>query len=606
MQNLTFESFGLHPEILKAVVDAGFTEPSPVQAEAIPLVLSGNDIVAQAQTGTGKTAAFGLSTMSMIDPTQNKVQILVITPTRELATQVSDELYSLGRFRGVKTVTIYGGSSYSRQIGLIEKGASVVVATPGRMLDLLKNDKLYNFSPAIIVLDEADEMLDMGFLEDIEEIFTYLPKVRQTLLFSATMPDPIKRLASKILNDPKFVSVTPKDHTTNEDIEQLYYVINEYERDDAMIRLLDALEPEKSIVFCRTKKEVDRLSTQLMAVGYAAKGLHGDMEQNQRESVIKAFRGSQIEILVATDVAARGLNVADISHVFNYHMPFDPESYVHRIGRTGRAGKKGTAITLVTPIEFHSMQRIGKKVGSKIEQRIVPSLNEVKENKLTKMALAIKNAELNDNAAKLLTILEEEMDIAQIALKLLSNLLAENNPVGPDKIGLDKKTLENVVRNIEERGGDRGGRGGGYRGGSRDGGRGRSGGGSSGGGYRGNSGSRDGGGSRDSRDGGGYKGNRDSGSRDSRPPRSDAPRSDSRDSRPPRAPSSDRGESRNPFAREASSTRDSRDSRPPRAPRSDAPRSDSRDSRPPRGEGTASRAPKAAPRNAYKKEEGRD
>lgn len=590
MQNQTFESFGLHPDILKAVVDAGFKEPSPVQSEAIPLVLAGNDIVAQAQTGTGKTAAFGLSTMSMIDPNQSKVQILVITPTRELATQVSDELYSLGRFRGVKTVTIYGGSSYSRQIGLIEKGASVVVATPGRMLDLLKNDKLYNFAPAIVVLDEADEMLDMGFLEDIEEIFTYLPKVRQTLLFSATMPDPIKRLASKILNDPKFVSVTPKDHTTNEDIEQLYYVINEYERDDAMIRLLDALEPEKSIVFCRTKKEVDRLSTQLMAVGYAAKGLHGDMEQNQRESVIKAFRGSQIEILVATDVAARGLNVADISHVFNYHMPFDPESYVHRIGRTGRAGKKGTAITLVTPIEFHSMQRIGKKVGSKIEQRIVPSLNEVKDSKLIKMALDVKNAPLNDNAVKLLKILEEEMDMAQIVLKLLSNLLTENNPAGPDKIGLDKKTIETVVRNIEERGGDRGGRGGGYRGNSSS--RGRSGGGaSSGGGYRGNS---------SSRDGGGYKGTRDSGSRDSRPPRSDAPRSDSRDSRPPRAPSSDRGESRNPFAREASSPRDSRDSRPPRAPRSDAPRSSA-----PRGE-AESRAPKAAPRNAYKKEEGRD
>jgi len=578
----TFESFGLHQDILKAITEAGFTEPSPVQTEAIPLVLAGNDIVAQAQTGTGKTAAFGLPTMSMIDAHLNKVQLLVITPTRELATQVSDELYSLGRFCGIKTVTIYGGSSYSRQIGLIEKGASVIVATPGRMLDLLKNDRLPGFSPKMVVLDEADEMLDMGFLEDIEEIFTYLPKERQTLLFSATMPDPIKRLASKILHEPKFVSITPKDHTTNEDIEQLYYVINEYERDDAMIRLLDALEPEKSIVFCRTKKEVDRLSTQLMAVGYAAKGLHGDMEQNQRESVIKAFRSSQIEILVATDVAARGLNVADITHVFNYHMPFDPESYVHRIGRTGRAGKKGTAITLVTPIEFHSMQRIGKKVGSKMEHRMVPSLRDVKENKLVKIADEIKNAELNENASKLLLILEEEMDMSQIALKLLSNLLKENTPVGPDKIGLDKKTLENVVRNIEERDNSRGGRGG-YRG-SRDGRssgyRGNSGGSRDGGGYRG---SRDGG----SRDGGGYKGSRDSGSRDSRPPRGDAPR----------------GESRNPFAKEGSNSapreggykgnRDSGDSRPPRAPRADrpsAPRSD------------AGRAPRSAPRNAYKKD----
>lgn len=536
MQHTTFETFGLHQDILKAVKEAGFTEPSPVQSEAIPLVLAGHDIVAQAQTGTGKTAAFGLSSMSMIDPSQNRVQILVVTPTRELATQVSDELYALGRFRGVKTVTIYGGSSYSRQIGLIEKGASVIVATPGRMLDLLKNDRLGKFAPEIIVLDEADEMLDMGFLEDIEEIFTYLPKVRQTLLFSATMPDPIKRLASKILNEPKFVSVTPKDHTTNEDIEQQYYVINEYERDNAMIRLLDALEPEKSIVFCRTKKEVDRLSTQLMAIGYAAKGLHGDMEQNQRESVIKAFRSSQIEILVATDVAARGLNVADITHVFNYHMPFDPESYVHRIGRTGRAGKKGVAITLVTPIEFHSMQRIGKKVGSKIEHKIVPSLNDVKENKLSKMAEEIRNAELNDSAPKLLALLEEDMDMAQIALKLLSNLLKENTPVGPNKIGLDKKTLESVVRNIEERDNSRN-RGG--RGGNR-------------GGYRGNSG----GGSRDGGRGG-YRGNssREGGSRDDRPrsertPSSSKPQGSkegaSRDGRPPRTPRSDARPSGNP------------------------------------------------------------
>ena len=584
----TFESFGLHQDILKAVKEAGFTEPSPVQEQAIPLVLAGNDIVAQAQTGTGKTAAFGLPTMSMIDASHNKVQLLVITPTRELATQVSDELYSLGRFCGIKTVTIYGGSSYSRQIGLIEKGASVIVATPGRMLDLLKNGKLPGFSPKMVVLDEADEMLDMGFLEDIEEIFTYLPKERQTLLFSATMPDPIKKLATKILHDPKFVSVTPKDHTTNEDIEQLYYVINEHERDDAMVRLLDALEPEKSIVFCRTKKEVDRLSTQLMAVGYAAKGLHGDMEQNQRESVIKAFRSSQIELLVATDVAARGLNVADISHVFNYHMPFDPESYVHRIGRTGRAGKKGTAITLVTPIEFHSMQRIGKKVGSKIEHRIIPSLHDVKESKLSKIANDIRNATMNDSAVKLLAMLEEDMDMAQIALKLLSNLLKENAPVGPDKIGLDKKTLEHVVKSIEERENNRSGGRGGYRG-SRDGRRGGYRGSSSrdGGGYRGSNprdGSKEGGGyksasSRDGgKEGGGYKGNRDK-------------KEIGKDTRPPR---NDRGDNRNPFAKEASGSRDGRsDNRAPRPPRNDAPRA-------PKTEGSS--RPKSAPRNAYKKD----
>jgi len=469
----TFDKFNLDKDILKAVIDAGFREPSPVQDASIPLILEGNDIVAQAQTGTGKTAAFGLSTMSMIDPGEKRVQILVITPTRELATQVSDELFSLGKYRNIKTVTIYGGSSYNRQIGLIERGANVVVATPGRMLDLLKNGRLKNFTPKIVVLDEADEMLDMGFLEDIESILKFLPKERQTLLFSATMPEPIKRLAKRRLNDPKFVNITPKEHSTNEDIEQLYYVIEERERDNALIRLLDALEPVKSVIFCRTKKEVDRVSTQLMAIGYSAKGLHGDMEQNQRETVIRAFRSSQIEILVATDVAARGLNVADISHVFNFHMPFDPESYVHRIGRTGRAGKKGTAITLVNPMEYHSMQRIAKKVGTNIQFKMVPTLNDVQESQLKKMANEIEKAELDVNAQKILDILGDDINLSKISLKLISMLINKNSFKGPNKIGFDQKTLSNLVKRLDEKNSrdrNRGGRGrsGGYRGRNRN------------------------------------------------------------------------------------------------------------------------------------------
>lgn len=447
----TFDKFNLDKDVLKAVIEAGFREPSPVQEEAIPLILEGNDIVAQAQTGTGKTAAFGLPGISMINPNEKRVQILVITPTRELATQVSDELFTLGKFKNIKTVTIYGGSSYNRQIGLIEKGASVVVATPGRMLDLLKNDRLKNFTPQIVILDEADEMLDMGFLEDIENILKFLPEERQTLLFSATMPEPIKRLAKRRLNNPKFVSITPKDSTTNEDIEQLYYVIEERERDSALIRLLDSLEPTKSIVFCRTKKEVDRVSTTLMAIGYSAGGLHGDMEQNQRESVIKAFRNSQLEILVATDVAARGLNVSDISHVFNFHMPFDPESYVHRIGRTGRAGKKGTAITLVTPMEYHSMQRIAKKVGTNIKFKMVPTLSDVKESQLVKMAKEIENAPLHENSQKILDILGDDINLSKISLKLISMLINKNSLQGPNKIGFDQKTLSNLVKRLDER-----------------------------------------------------------------------------------------------------------------------------------------------------------
>lgn len=447
----TFESFNLHEQILRAVKDAGFREPSPIQKEAIPCILEGKDIVAQAQTGTGKTAAFSLPSLSKIDTNNKDVQILVITPTRELATQVSDEMYSLGRHRNIHTVTVYGGSSYSRQLKLIEKGSNVMVATPGRLLDLLKNDRLKRFEPSIVVLDEADEMLDMGFLEDIEAIFSYLPKSRQTMLFSATMPEPIKVLAKKILKEPTFISVTPQNITTNVDIEQHYYVIEEHERDDAVIRLLDALEPEKSIIFCRMKKEVDRLTTKLVATGFIAKGLHGDMAQTEREEVIKAFRNSGINILVATDVAARGLNIKDISHVFNYHIPFDPESYVHRIGRTGRAGQKGTAVTLLTPMEYTSLTRIAKTVGGKVEQRQVPSLLELKEAHLKKLAQKISTTQINETSIKILNALEKEVDLSQIASKAISLLMENNILEGPESIGVDKKRFESMVKRIKEK-----------------------------------------------------------------------------------------------------------------------------------------------------------
>ncbi len=444
----TFESFSLDAAIAKAVQEAGFKEPSPIQQQAIPLILEGHDMVAQAQTGTGKTAAFSLPALSKVDPSQKGVHILVITPTRELATQVSDEMYMLGRFKGFKTVTVYGGSSYTRQMKLIEAGASVVVATPGRMLDLLKNNRLKDFNPSIVILDEADEMLDMGFLDDIKEIFTYLPSSRQTMLFSATMPEPIKQLAKTILREPKFVSVTPANMTTNVDIEQCYYVIEEWERDDAVIRLLDTLDPDKAIMFCRTKKEVDMLTTKLTAAGFAVKGLHGDMEQPQREEVIKAFRFSNIDLLVATDVAARGLNVKEISHVINVHIPFDPESYVHRIGRTGRAGKKGMAITLCTPIEYNSIQRIGKKVGTTIEHRVLPTRGELQKSRLSNLARTITQAPLNENATAVLSALENDTDLANIALKAISLLLEQEKANGPEKIGLDEQTFAKVIKRL--------------------------------------------------------------------------------------------------------------------------------------------------------------
>jgi ATP-dependent RNA helicase DeaD len=287
----TFEDFGLNENILRGVKKAGFAVPSPIQQEAIPFILSGSDMIGQAQTGTGKTAAFGLAAMNNIQH-NGDIEMLIVAPTRELANQISDELFRLGKYANIQTVAVYGGQSYDRQLERIRRGAQVLVATPGRLLDLLSSRRIKNFHPTTVIIDEADEMLDMGFLEDIEKIFEYLPEKRQTLLFSATIPAPIKKLANKILTDPVFVSVSSKDET-NKDITQHYYVIEEHERDDATIRLIDSLEPQKAILFCRTKSEVDRLSTMLEARGFLAKGLHGDMAQRQREQVLKSFRAGR-------------------------------------------------------------------------------------------------------------------------------------------------------------------------------------------------------------------------------------------------------------------------------------------------------------------------
>ncbi len=482
---IMFDDLGLKQEILQSIKYAGFTVPSPIQAEAIPIVLQGRDMVGQAHTGTGKTAAFSLPALNNMKM-DGTVEMLVITPTRELATQVSDEIFKYGRNINAKTVTVYGGSSYTRQLDLINRGASVVVATPGRLLDILKRNMIKDFAPSIVVLDEADEMLDMGFLDDINEIFSYLPTNRQTLLFSATMPQPIKTLASRILNNPAFVSIT-KGETTNSDIEQLYYVIDEHERDDAIIRLMDSEITKKSIVFCRTKSEVDRLSNVLSNAGYLANGLHGDMEQRQRETVIKGFKSNSVKVLVATDVAARGIHVDNISHVFNYHIPFDPESYVHRIGRTGRAGTKGKAITLLTPLEFKELQRIKQKVGSTMNHAFVPSKNDLRVSTVETMVKTIEDQHIYDEAHKVLDRLKQDIDEETIMFKLISMILDKQDIKGPNNIGIAADRIDDILARAAQRGGGNRGRGGFSKGG--------------GGGYRGNksnsAGGSAGGGSRD-------------------------------------------------------------------------------------------------------------
>ncbi len=467
-QKVTFDSFGFGKEISTGIKRAGFKVASPIQAMAIPLVQAGEDIIAQAHTGTGKTAAFGLPIMDMMENKGFGVECLIITPTRELANQISDEMFRLGAPKGIKTATVYGGQSYNLQRKRVNGSANVVVATPGRLLDMLSKEQFKEFNPRFVVLDEADEMLNMGFLEDVKEIINYLPQNRQTLLFSATMPKAIVELANTILVEPKMARVA-QEQATNVDIKQEYYVIEEHERDDAIIRLLDSLNPPKSIIFCRMKKEVDRVSEMLSAQGHKAVGLHGDMEQRQRDKQIGAFKKNQSDILVATDVAARGLDISNVTHVFNYHIPFDPESYVHRIGRTGRAGQKGLAITLVTPLEYKELGSIKKKIKSDLRQSFIPSAKEAGEKHSQKFAKKIKEQPIKDEAKQTYELIKDEVDSTQLTMKLLSMLLDTKQFKGPERIGISPERLEVILKDIERKEKNkRGKKGGGRRSGRRN------------------------------------------------------------------------------------------------------------------------------------------
>ena len=431
---MKFSDFNLKKELLKRLEEIGFEKPSPIQEKAIPFVLEGRDVVAQAQTGTGKTAAFGLPILSKMTKGQ---KALVITPTRELAIQVSEEIFRFGKYLGIHTATVYGGSSYNRQISHI-KNSEFIVATPGRLLDLLKSGRI-DISPEYVILDEADEMLDMGFLDDIKEIFKFVPNNRQTLLFSATMPNPIKELAKTILKNPEFITITKKQ-VTNENIKEYFYVIDENERKDALIRLFDYKNPTKAIVFCRMKRDVDDIADYLSGAGINAKGLHGDMDQRRREEVIRGFKNDKIDVLVATDVAARGLDVNNVSHVFNYHLPLDPESYVHRIGRTGRAGKEGMAVSLVTPYEFKALSKIQKI--SKIILKEIPTLDDIKNSEIKKIIEKLSQIEPNVKAVEIVEELQNEYDLLTIATKMAQMLFAKESD-GKERIG---KSIDEAKR----------------------------------------------------------------------------------------------------------------------------------------------------------------
>ncbi len=376
----TFQEFGLEPKVLRAITEMGFEESTPIQELAIPLAMAGRDLIGQAQTGTGKTAAFGVPLVHKIEVQEEKIVALIMCPTRELAIQVAEEIAKLGRFKGIRSLPIYGGQDIVKQMRALKKKPQIIIGTPGRLLDHINRKTIKLDDVQTVILDEADEMLDMGFMEDIQSILRSVPETRHTMLFSATMPTNIQKLAQQFLKNPEHISVIPKELSTPL-ISQFYIEIHEKQKFEALSRLIDMESPDLAIIFGRTKRRVDELADALQKRGYPVEGLHGDLSQNQRDQVMRKFREGSIDVLVATDVAARGLDVSGVTHVINFDMPQDPESYVHRIGRTGRAGKEGTAWTFVTAREIDHLHFIERVTRHKINKKPLPSIAEAIEGK---------------------------------------------------------------------------------------------------------------------------------------------------------------------------------------------------------------------------------
>ncbi|YCA45613.1 DEAD/DEAH box helicase [Bacillus sp. JZ8] len=371
-----FSDFHLSKDIEKAIHNLGFEEATPIQAEAIPIAMTGKDLIGQAQTGTGKTTAFGIPLIERVELGEKTIQGIVLAPTRELAIQVAEELNRIGQVKGVQTLPIYGGQDINRQIKALKKRPHIISATPGRLMDHMKRRTIRLDHIRTAVLDEADEMLNMGFIEDIQTILGSISSPHQTLLFSATMPKQIQSLAQKFMNNPEIVKVKAKGLTVK-NIEQQYVEIPENRKFDVLCDFLDIQSPDLAIVFGRTKRRVDELAEGLRKRGYAAEGIHGDLTQSKRADVIRQFKEHTIEIMVATDVAARGLDITGVSHVYNFDIPQDPESYVHRIGRTGRAGTKGLAVTFITTRERHHLKVIEDVTKTSMSRQSPPTSSEV-------------------------------------------------------------------------------------------------------------------------------------------------------------------------------------------------------------------------------------
>ena len=468
MDTVKFEELQIDDRILRAVTDMGFEEASPIQAKAIPVQMEGLDIIGQAQTGTGKTAAFGIPLLQKIDPKNKKLQAIALCPTRELAIQVADEIRNLAKYmHGIKVLPIYGGQDIVRQIRGLKDGTQIIVGTPGRVMDHMRRKTIKFDQVHTVIMDEADEMLNMGFLEDMETILSQLPEERQTIMFSATMPDAIQKMAKTFQKDPQIVRVVKKELTVPK-VTQYYYEVKPKTKVEVMCRLLDMYAPKLSVAFCNTKRQVDELVQELQGRGYFAEGLHGDLKQIQRDRVMNSFRNGRTEILVATDVAARGIDVDDVEAVFNYDIPQDEEYYVHRIGRTGRAGREGIAFSFVVGRDVYKLRDIQRYCKTKIVPQAIPSLDDITEIKAEKILDQAKQVMADMDLSRVLHIvekklLEEDYTSLDLASALLRMSMGEEN----QDIAIDSQP----ARSLDDL--DSWGRGG--RGRGRDNGRGRSG-----------------------------------------------------------------------------------------------------------------------------------
>ena len=468
MDTVKFEELQIDDRILRAVTDMGFEEASPIQAKAIPVQMEGLDIIGQAQTGTGKTAAFGIPLLQKIDPKNKKLQAIALCPTRELAIQVADEIRNLAKYmHGIKVLPIYGGQDIVRQIRGLKDGTQIIVGTPGRVMDHMRRKTIKFDQVHTVIMDEADEMLNMGFLEDMETILSQLPEERQTIMFSATMPDAIQKIAKTFQKDPQIVRVVKKELTVPK-VTQYYYEVKPKTKVEVMCRLLDMYAPKLSVAFCNTKRQVDELVQELQGRGYFAEGLHGDLKQIQRDRVMNSFRNGRTEILVATDVAARGIDVDDVEAVFNYDIPQDEEYYVHRIGRTGRAGREGIAFSFVVGRDVYKLRDIQRYCKTKIVPQAIPSLDDITEIKAEKILDQAKQVMADMDLSRVLHIvekklLEEDYTSLDLASALLRMSMGEEN----QDIAIDSQP----ARSLDDL--DSWGRGG--RGRGRDNGRGRSG-----------------------------------------------------------------------------------------------------------------------------------